>query len=155
MEFRIEKCGAIDLTRHGRSLGTGMLVRIDGRIDAGGGDNRVLLRLNDAPERYRGFAEMSGDAQMREWEQTGFYIGRNGWGLDSYFTVTLILSLLPDRKRTAVAMSTFAHTDEKVLGYHYHGFWADSTSPVEFIGIWTVGPGRAVVEAKFDMPENA
>ncbi|PCC74131.1 hypothetical protein SAMN02745121_08486 [Nannocystis exedens] len=154
MEFRIEKCGAIDLARLGRNIGTGVVIRIDGRIDAGGGDNRLLARPNDAAGRYRGFASMSGDAATSEWEQTGLYLGRNGWGLDAHFSISLILSLLPDRKRTAFAISTFAHADERVLGYQSHGFWADTSTPINFIGFWTVGPGRAVLEARVDIPEN-
>lgn len=151
-----QKFCTIDLDQLNLNNATGVLIRVDGRINAGGGDNRLLARLNDDPANYRGFVVMAGDAgRSEEEEQRGLYLGRNDRGLDAHFSFTLIISLLAGRKRTAYAVSTFAHADdEKVSGYNFHGFWSDTETPIRSVSLWTAGPGRGVLEAHVVVGEN-
>jgi hypothetical protein len=125
-----------------------VIVRYDGRIDAGGGDNRILVRLNDATSGYTGFVTMDGHAGGGEWDQRGFYVGRNGWSLDAHLSFEVVISLMPGRKRVAHARSTFAHADERVLGFACHGFWANTSSSVATVSFWKVGPGSLVRDSR-------
>lgn len=147
MQFGVERFDSIEIDARVDADAKRVVIRYDGHIDAGGGDNRILVRLNDVATDYQGFVVMDGHAGAGEWDQRGLYVGRNGWGLDAHFSFALTISVMPGRKRMAYGMSSFGHADERILGYTCQSFWANTATPIQNVGFWKVGPGKIVRDA--------
>jgi hypothetical protein len=102
-------------------------VFITGKIAANGADHRLLLRVNNASGNYVGFILMNGHAGGGEWDGSGFYLGRNGWGLDADFSIEVMVAVnAASSKITASGLSTFSHANNTILGYEFHGFYVGS-----------------------------
>lgn len=99
-------------------------VFITGKMASNGSDHRLLLRVNNSSGNYVGFILMNGHAATGEWDGSGFYLGRNGWGLDADFSIELTVAVnSTSSKITASGLSTFAHANNAILGYEFHGFY--------------------------------
>lgn len=94
-----------------------------GELNAQGQDRRLLLRLNTATNGYQGFVHMGGHHGAGEWDNSGFYLGRNGWGLDATFSVEFTIAINSNaQKVTGSGFTVFAHGNNTILGYECHSF---------------------------------
>jgi hypothetical protein len=127
------------------AAGSRAIISYVGRLDAGGTDSRLVLRLNNARTGYTSFVlQYGGQGHTGERDNTGLYIGRNGWGLNCDISFRYILDVATGRKRTSFGMSTFAHADNRILGYSGHGFWDDTNAVISSIDLYAVGAGQSV-----------
>lgn len=98
-------------------------VLVSGELKAGRTDRRLLLRVNGVAEPYVSFVLMNGHATMGEWDKSGLYVGRIGWGLDADVSAEVTVSSLSIKKRIiSHGLSTFAHSDGRTLGYQNNGY---------------------------------
>lgn len=112
---------------------------ISGELAAQGTDRRFLLRINGTATDYQSFVVMDGHAGGGEWDGRGFYVGRNGWGLDASIGIEYTISSANIRnKRVGHGMSTFAHGNNSILGYHCNGFLVSNT-PIQSIQLAITG----------------
>lgn len=110
-----------------------------GELAANRGDHKLLIRLNGKDSRYQGFVYMGGHAALGEWDETGFYLGRNGWNLDSTFMFEFTLAIDSNaQKITGSGSSTFAMADNRILGYENHSFFI-SNPPITDIEVLFTG----------------
>ncbi|MDR6759801.1 hypothetical protein J2Y48_005119 [Mycoplana sp. BE70] len=94
-----------------------------GELNAQAADRRMLIRVNGAGAGYQGFVLMNGHAGAGEWDNSGFYSGRNGWGQDATFMLEYTLAVGPtSQKITGTGQTTFAHGNNTIVGYETHGF---------------------------------
>ncbi len=121
-----------------------VILQWDGHVLAHGNDDKMIVRCNHQNYSYRSFVLMDGDHHVGEWSKRGLYIGRNGWGLDAYFSFTLTLTLLKFNKRLAFGQSTFVHSDERILGYTFHGFWDNPTNVITPITLYHTSPNTTI-----------
>jgi hypothetical protein len=147
MSFEITQFDSALLDVTAMAAAKRLVVRYDGRITSGGGDNRVFVRLNGATSGYTSIAVMDGHANGGEWEQRGLYVGRNGWSIDADFSFMMTISLMAGRKRVSYGLSSFCHADERVLGYTCQGFWETTTGTITDVSFWKAGPGAIVRNA--------
>lgn len=154
MDFKIEKFDEIDVNQSLKESGLLLaaanraIIRVDGRINARGGDNKILVRCNNAFSGYKSFVIMDGNHHSGEWEQRGLYVGRNGWGVDTDFSFSLTVSIQSARKRIAYGMSTFGHADERILGYTCNGFWSNTTDQIDYFTFWLIGSGTGAIVSR-------
>jgi hypothetical protein len=110
-----------------------------GELNAQGQDRRLLIRLNGQSDGYQGFVLMNGHAGSGEWDNGGFYIGRNGWHLDVTFGLDLTIAISPTvQKITCNGSSTFAHGNNTILGFECHSFLV-TNQPITRIDIGFTG----------------
>ena len=121
----------------------------NGKLAAEGQDRRLLIRFNNDTESYRSFVHMGGDAGLNEWGETnGIYVGRNGWHLDSIFSLEFTFSIIPGaQKITGSGLSAFAMGDNRFLGYRSHGQFV-THEPISSIQLIFTG-GTVNGEARF------
>jgi hypothetical protein len=99
-------------------------IHVSGELAAKGDDRRLFICLNRHNDGYKSFTLMNGDHATGEWSDHGFYIGRNGWHLDSSFNLEFTLAIgAGTQKITGNGLATFAHGDDRILGYESHGFF--------------------------------
>lgn len=115
---------------------SGMIkILASGELAAEGKDHRLFIMFNGDRKSYRSFVHMGGDAGLGEWDETGIYVGRNGWGMDATFALDYTFTINPKyQKVTGSGMSSFALGDNRFLGYESHGFYVTG-SPVSSIHI--------------------
>ncbi|MGU7369045.1 hypothetical protein [Bacillus cereus] len=97
-----------------------------GKLSAEGQDRHFLVRFNDQNNSYNSIIVMEGniDNTIYEWDNTGFYIGRNGWGLDADFSMDYTFGRFQGaQKITGSGLSTFVHGNNNILGCESHGFF--------------------------------
>jgi hypothetical protein len=134
-----------DLDRiEGSAARSRAIVSFEGRLDARGVDSHLLLRLNRSSTGYQSFVIADGHHHAGEWDGRGIYVGRNGWHLDCDISFRFVIAVATGRKRTAFGMSTFAHADDRIIGYTANGFWNNSHAQITSIGLWAVGGGQPV-----------
>ncbi|MBH5315987.1 MULTISPECIES: hypothetical protein [Bacillus amyloliquefaciens group] len=111
-----------------------------GELAAKGTDQKLLIRLNgDNSNSYQGFVHMGGHHGAGEWDDTGFYLGRNGWHLDSTFMFEFTLAIDSNaQKITGSGSSTFALADNRILGYESHSFFV-SNPPITSVEVLFTG----------------
>jgi hypothetical protein len=110
-----------------------------GELNAQAQDRRLMIRLNGKTDSYQGFVLMNGHAGAGEWDNSGFYAGRNGWGLDVTFMLDLTLAISPTvQKITCNGSATFAHGNNTILGYECHSFLV-TNQPITKIDIGFTG----------------
>jgi len=123
-------------------------IHSSGKLAAKGGDQRLLIRVNGANTAYRSFVHMGGDAGLGEWDDRGFYIGRNGWSLDAAFSLEFTLAVnSSSQKIVGSGSSVFALGDNRILGYESHGFFV-TNQPISQIQILFTG-GVADWQSRF------
>ncbi|WP_042190537.1 hypothetical protein NSQ90_21960 [Paenibacillus sp. FSL H7-0737] len=111
-----------------------------GELAAQGQDRRLLIRINGANTSYKSFVLMNGDSSAGEWDETGIYVGRNGWGLDATFSLDFTLGIFSNaQKITGTGSAVFAHGDNRILGYECHGFFVSNDSVRSIDVIFTGG----------------
>lgn len=82
---------------------------------------------------------MNGHAVMGEWDNSGFYVGRNGWSQDATFMLEYTLAISPtSQKITGAGQATFAHGNDTMLGFESHGFVVTGR-PIESVQIRFTG----------------
>lgn len=120
----------------------GIKVAVSGELAAESADRRFLLQLNYRPginHFYQSFVVMDGHAGMGEWDGRGFYVGRNGWGLDASVSIEYTISAaMLNMKRLGHGMATFAHGNNTILGYTCNGFVV-SDEPIRSVSLLTNG----------------
>lgn len=100
-------------------------IHVSGELASQGDDRRLFICLNGHNTGYKSFTLMNGDHSAGEWSDHGFYIGRNGWYLDSSFNLEFTLAIgAGAQKITGNGLATFALGDDRILGYESHGFFA-------------------------------
>jgi len=125
-------------------------VIFQGSIAAGGADRRILIRPNGVATGYRSFAYYEGDAVGSEWDNTGFYVGRNGWLGNGVFAFEYTISAITGRRRVGFGEATFCdnyHTvSYSILGFtRASGYWGDTTTNIT--SLW-VGPIGGTISGK-------
>lgn len=143
-ELREYLVASLDVDQAKLAAGRRAVVSYEGRLDARASDSHMLLRLNGARTGYQSFVVADGHYSAGEWDGSGLYIGRNGWHLDCDISFRYILATETGRKRTGLGMSTFAHADDRIIGYSAHGFWNNTHSAISSIELWAVGGGQSV-----------
>jgi hypothetical protein len=124
-------------------------VLITGKISSNGTDHRLLLQINpNGPDHwYQSFVVMDGNAGMGEWDGSGIYLGRTGWGLDSSFSAEVTVAVHPGSNRiTTSGMATFGMANNTILGYHNNGFLVTDAAVTNLDFVFS-SPGNAVVDA--------
>ncbi|RGL39013.1 hypothetical protein DXC69_03075 [Paenibacillus polymyxa] len=112
---------------------------ISGELAAQSQDRKLLLQINGASSGYQSFILMNGHASTGEWDTSGFYLGRNGWSLDSTFQSEITIGVFSKaQKITANGLTTFALGDNRILGYEHHGFYV-SAAPLSSIRVGFTG----------------
>lgn len=137
-EVTVEAATELDLGIDAKLLASGPFIKLvgSGELAAAGRDRRFLVMLTDSggapkPLFYNSYGLMNGHAHLGEWDGRGFYVGRNGWGLDASMAVefTLTKNMLTN-KIIGLGKSTFSMANQSVLGYEAHGFAIDN-NPIE------------------------
>jgi hypothetical protein len=113
-----------------------------GALESQGADRRLFVRVNGIAGSYQSFCLMNGHAGAGEWDNSGFYIGRNGWYLnaDASFEFTMAISPF-SQKITGSGLATFGLANNTILGYESHGFLA-TNQPIGSVqvqfggGVW-------------------
>ncbi len=126
------------------------VVSFEGRLDANSRDSHLIIRLNGSRTGYQSFVVADGHYHAGEWDGSGFYIGRNGWSLDSDISFRYIITVKTGMNRTGFGSSTFAHADGKIIGYSAHGFWSNTHSTISSVQLWAVGGGQPVGNLSVD-----
>lgn len=130
------------------AAGSRAIISFVGRLDARARDSHLILRLNNARTGYQSFVVADGHYGAGEWDNSGLYVGRNGWALDCDISFRYILDVATGRKRTGFGMSTFAHADDRIIGYSAHGFWNNTHAGISSIDLFAVGGGQPVGDLK-------
>lgn len=121
-------------------------VLITGKISSNGTDHRLLLQINPSgPDHfYQSFVVMDGSAGMGEWDGSGIYLGRTGWGLDSNFSAEVTVAVHPGSGRiTTSGMATFGMANNTILGYHNNGFLV-TDQPISVLDFTFSGSAQVV-----------
>lgn len=121
-------------------------VIFQGTLNAGGTDRHLLIRPNGISSGYSSYAIYNGTAGGSDWNTTGFYVGRNGWGQNADVFFEYEISTMTGRKRLGLGKATFAHTSGNILGYaDANGYWNDISTNIT--SLW-VGPTGGTITGK-------
>jgi len=101
---------------------TVLRVLIAGELEAQNTDQRCLFTFNDIAAGYKSFINFFGDGGGGEWEDKGFYVGRNAFALNSelFAEYTLTTRIISNRV-LGFGAATFTLADGRVMGYRGHG----------------------------------
>ena len=104
---------------------------------------KCLIRINGQSSGYNSFVIMAGNASGGEWDSSGFYAGRNGWGTDAGISIEYTISVASlANKRVGYGMATFAQADNRILGYTCNGFLV-ANDPVQSVELVFTNGGVA------------
>ena len=113
-------------------------VIFQGSIKEAGGERHILIRPNGISSGYSSFACWDGNSGGSNWDDSGFYVGFNGWSLNADFTFEYTISAITGRRRVGFGESTFWHTGGLILGFgRASGYWDDIDTNIT--SLW-VGP---------------
>lgn len=98
-----------------------------GHISSQGKDHRLVLRINGDAGNYQSYVLMSGHASAGEWDNSGIYLGRVGWGQDADFSTEITIAAnSKSQKINVAALTNFSLGNNLILGYEAHGFYVSS-----------------------------
>ncbi|MET1123087.1 hypothetical protein ABWU59_29650 [Priestia megaterium] len=123
-------------------------IYVSGELAAQAADRRLFICLNGHNTGYKSFTLMNGDSSAGEWSNYGFYVGRNGWHLDSSFSLEFTLAVASSaQKITGNGLTTFAHGDDRILGYESHGFFTtkEAISNIQVLFDGGVASGQCAI----------
>lgn len=124
-------------------------VYFSGGIKANSGDTKLLLRFNGEQSNHKSFVILDGNvnASIGEWDSSGILLGRNGWGHDALCSGRVVFNNAGEGNYyTVTGGSTFAHDDQRLLGFTSSGFWIASNNAANSISLILVGPGEKLVD---------
>lgn len=127
-------------------------VVFQGTLSAGGSDRHILIRPNSSSSPYKCYAVYDGDAGGSDWNTSGFFVGRNGWGQNADFSFEYIISAQTGRRRVGYGNSTFYHpSSNRILGFgRASGAWNNTGTNITSLRILPTGgtlTGRLMVFA--------
>lgn len=95
---------------------------VAGELEAMNEDQRCLFTLNDITKGYKSFVNFYGDDNRGEWDENGFYLGRNGWHIncDLFADYTFTTGIISN-KVLGYGHATFAMADGRLVGFEGHG----------------------------------